>query len=727
MKSYCPYCMHPVQPGTPCGFCGKNPADYAPSSHHFPPGTLLKDRYLVGRVLGEGGFGITYLGLDTRLERKVAIKEYFPTSFVRRETSLSLEVTCYTDVGKDFYEKGRDQFLVEARTMAKLEDIPEIVRVLDFFPANNTAYIVMEFLEGCTLKELTARQGRIPAKTMLDMLEPVLRAMEAMHAAGVIHRDISPDNLMQLKNGKVKLMDFGCARDIEGGRTMTVTLKHGFAPMEQYTGHGQGPWSDVYALCATVYYCLTGKVPPRSVERSDSEQDPLIPPTRLGAALTPAQEKALLTGLAVKARNRWQSAASLYAALYGRTMDGFPWTPPPEDPDRTVGETEYVTGDEAGRRTTGGADGTGTPTDTVKKQPSPWRSMQWKLRVGAAAVILLAAAAVGVVLFLNSRKPAFSSADRISGNPSQSTEQSQAPSSAPAPEPSPSETPAPAETEDQGNQNKLPGIGGVTAAPAGSESPEPSDSQPPASAGAQSPSPSQAGSQGGGGQSPASSSPSQPPASQPSQPSASQPSQPPASQPSQPASQSPEPSPDPEPAVGDSFVYGDYQCEYSYHSGVDGLALMVTYTGSASSVSIPSEINGYPVCWVMSFGNNSAVESLTIQNSHGYLCYTYSFSGCTNLKSVFLGAGVRVGESAFAGCSSLTSASFGAYCQIGDCAFQNDTALSSVTVGRSCTIGEDAFAGCSSLTSVSLPDSCVYDWQAFPDGCTVTGGVSDVL
>lgn len=344
MRAYCPWCMSPVKPGAElCPTCRKDPTAYVPSSHHFPPGQLLKDRYLVGRVLGEGGFGITYLGMDTNLERRVAIKEYFPTSFVKRETSVSLEVTCYTNVGRDFYEKGRDQFLQEARTMAKLEDIPEIVRVLDFFPANNTAYIVMEFLEGSTLKELVQEQGRIPAKSMLEMLDPVLRAMESMHRAGIIHRDISPDNLMVLKSGKIKLMDFGCARDIEGGRTMTVTLKHGFAPMEQYTGHGQGPWSDVYALCATVYYCLTGKVPPRSVERSDSEQDSLILPNKEGANLTPDQERALVKGLAVRAKNRWQSAASLYAALYGTTMDGFPWIP--EETERKQEaeiKTEYV-------------------------------------------------------------------------------------------------------------------------------------------------------------------------------------------------------------------------------------------------------------------------------------------------------------------------------------------------------------------------------------------------
>ena len=114
--------------------------------------------------------------------------------------------------------------------MARLDSIPEIVQVLDHFPEHNTAYIVMEFLEGRTLKEVVAQSGPIPADTMLALLEPVLRAMEAMHQAGVIHRDISPDNLMELKDGTVKLMDFGCARDFQSGLTETITLKHGFAP-----------------------------------------------------------------------------------------------------------------------------------------------------------------------------------------------------------------------------------------------------------------------------------------------------------------------------------------------------------------------------------------------------------------------------------------------------------------------------------------------------------------
>ena len=326
MERYCPYCMHLIQPGKPCPNCKRDPETYHPESRQLPPGTLLQERYVLGRALGAGGFGITYLGWDLKLERRVAVKEYFPTAFLKRETSVTLDVTCYTASGQEAYTKGREQFLREARTMAALEKIPQMVRVLDFFPEHNTAYIIMEFLEGQTLKEITQAQGPCSAQVLLPLLEPVIRAMEAMHQANIIHRDISPDNLMLLSNGTMKLMDFGCARDIQGEVTMTAMLKEGFAPYEQYSGHGQGAWSDLYSLCATIYYCLTGKVPPSAMKRG--EPDPLIPPSRLGAELTEQQERALLKGLAVRAADRWKSMGELYGALYGITLDGHPWTPP---------------------------------------------------------------------------------------------------------------------------------------------------------------------------------------------------------------------------------------------------------------------------------------------------------------------------------------------------------------------------------------------------------------
>ena len=386
MERRCPYCMSPVQPGSPCPACGRNWERYQPASHHLPPGSLLQDRYQLGRALGEGGFGITYLGWDTVLKRKVAVKEYFPTFLVSREVSLTLDVTCHTSGNQPTYEKGREQFLREAKTMAKLDSIPEIVQVLDHFPEHNTAYIVMEFLEGRTLKEVVAQTGPIPTQTMLALLDPVLRAMEAMHHAGVIHRDISPDNLMELKDGTVKLMDFGCARDFQSGLTETITLKHGFAPREQYSGRDQGPWTDVYAMCATVYYCLTGQVPARATLRGEEEQDPLLPPRQLGIELTEEQELALLRGLAPKVENRWHSAADLYAALYGRTLERASWMQTEEQ----VGHTEFVDTEE---------NKAPIPDPTPKKPEIP---AKW-IKFGGAAACALVVVAIALAIGLGGR------------------------------------------------------------------------------------------------------------------------------------------------------------------------------------------------------------------------------------------------------------------------------------------------------------------------------------
>lgn len=314
VQKYCPYCMCPVPSGTLCPRCGNDPASYQPASYHLPPGILLNDRYRIGRVLGESFFGITYLGMDTNLERRVVVKEYFPTSL--REISRTMVLVCVAADDKRLYERWRDQFFLDARFMHKLNQDVGIVQVLDYFLASNTAYVVMEFLDGVTLEKLTMQQGRIPAKDMLEMLKPILKALRFMHTAGILHRGMGPDNLMVLKNGETKLTDLGCVRHPHAQRVMDSLLKHGFAPLEEYFGRGQGPWTDIYAVCATAYYCMTGKVPPSSVERHCSGEDPLIPPTKLDAALSHSQEAALLKGLAVRAEDRWKDIESLYVALY---------------------------------------------------------------------------------------------------------------------------------------------------------------------------------------------------------------------------------------------------------------------------------------------------------------------------------------------------------------------------------------------------------------------------
>ena len=314
-KRFCPYCMNPLTEDGACPACGLAAENYVPSPHHLPPGTVLLSRYLLGRVLGEGGFGITYIGFDLRLELKVAIKEYYPVELAVRNAAVSTIVTSYIGPSSISFERGKQKFLHEARTMARMDKQQVIVGVRDFFEANNTVYIVMEYIEGTTLAALAEqRGGRIAPDELFRVIEPLFAALSALHEAGLIHRDISPDNLM-LENGEVLLLDFGCAREpTDRSNTRTVSFKHSYAPLEQYQESGQGPWTDIYALCATIYHCLTGLAAPRALDRIGD--DKLIRPSSLGVPITPQQERSLLKGLRLQPNRRFQTVKELWAALY---------------------------------------------------------------------------------------------------------------------------------------------------------------------------------------------------------------------------------------------------------------------------------------------------------------------------------------------------------------------------------------------------------------------------
>lgn len=301
MASYCPHCMRPAQ-GERCPHCGKS-LHWTNGAHLLPVGTVIdtgQQRYQFGAVRGQGGFGITYIGLQFPSLTRVAIKEYFPTRCAQRAGDH--RTVCPSLNGEALFQGGRNSFLMEAQMLAKVGRLPGIVEVLDFFEANHTAYLVMEFLDGVPLHKVVADRGSIPAQELLPMLPPLLDSLGQLHQQGILHRDISPDNLMWMPDNSLKLLDFGCARSMEDGRSMTVMLKHGFAPVEQYQTRGQGPWTDVYALCATLYYCLTGVIPPMAVDRL--EEDTLQPPNALGAGLTPEQEEVLLWGLTVQPKTR---------------------------------------------------------------------------------------------------------------------------------------------------------------------------------------------------------------------------------------------------------------------------------------------------------------------------------------------------------------------------------------------------------------------------------------
>ena len=325
LKRLCLGCMNLLpQPGAVCSICGW-PSVVNDNQAHLPPGTRLKMEskdYLIGNALGQGGFGIVYVAWDVTGNRKVAIKELFPESIVKRTTSYSVAIK--TSSNQNIYDRFLKNFHREFQNMIRFNNNVNTVSVLDYIEANGTAYIVMEFIQGHTLsQEIVRCGGRMPLTLVLEKLSPVFSVLEHIHQTGLVHRDISPDNIM-FEDGSnvVKLMDFGAAREWDPNNPTTVAvLKEGYAPPEQYLTVGiqskKGTWTDVYALAATIYYAITGIVPPNSNTRTVNGVDLLKLPSALGIAISPAQEGALMKGLSLDYNIRYQTVRELFSALNG--------------------------------------------------------------------------------------------------------------------------------------------------------------------------------------------------------------------------------------------------------------------------------------------------------------------------------------------------------------------------------------------------------------------------
>lgn len=287
------------------------------NSYSLQRNTGLIGRYVIQKVLGQGGFGITYLGIDKLYGNKVAIKEYYPQKIAMRKAQYEDVVTVTSIEEKNNYNKGKKRFLDEAQVMARFNKNEGIVKILDFFEANNTAYIVMEYLEGITLKQYLGKYGVLQFRNLIEMMLPLLEALIEIHSQGLIHRDISPDNIMVQHNSKLKLMDFGAARDYteSGNKSLTVILKPGYAPPEQYQTHGvQGPWTDIYALCATIYKCLTGITPPDAIARV--MDDKFKEPDQLDGKLSPDIKKILWKGMNIFPEERYQDIVEFGEDVY---------------------------------------------------------------------------------------------------------------------------------------------------------------------------------------------------------------------------------------------------------------------------------------------------------------------------------------------------------------------------------------------------------------------------
>lgn len=293
-----------------CPFCGFIENTLPKNVSYLRTGVVLKDRYIIGTVIGAGGFGITYKAWDNMFETVVAVKEYFPQGVVLRDNTASKTntVSIY-NVDDNSYEHGKERFLKEAKSLAKFNSHPGTVAIYDFFEENDTAYIVMEYLDGCNLKEYVgATESVFPFEMLQTMLGAVCDVLSEVHAVGLIHRDISPDNIFMCKNGLYKLIDFGSVKQGFSNNNMssTVILKHGYAPVEQYSKNGKiGPWTDIYSLAATVYKLSTGVLPQESVERTSDDE--IVDICTLNTSIPRTFGDAIMKALSVQINNRYQN------------------------------------------------------------------------------------------------------------------------------------------------------------------------------------------------------------------------------------------------------------------------------------------------------------------------------------------------------------------------------------------------------------------------------------
>ena len=313
----CYNCFKEIPEGNgPCPYCG---FDLSENVKKYPvalrAGTVLNGRYLIGRVLGQGGFGITYVAYDQNLGSRVAVKEYMPGEMAARPEGKTVSPMAGNREEEFLY--GRERFQEEARTLARFTGQPNIAGATDYFDENGTSYFVMEYVEGISFKTYIANQGgKVSVEEALDVMIPVLRALTAVHAEGFIHRDVTPDNIYITKDGNVKLLDFGSARYSLGdkSKSLDVILKVGYAPKEQYTRRGrQGPYTDVYSCAACLYAAITGYLPPESLDRL--EKDELVLPSQAGIEIPLYLERAILKGLAVQPEDRFRTAAEFLEIL----------------------------------------------------------------------------------------------------------------------------------------------------------------------------------------------------------------------------------------------------------------------------------------------------------------------------------------------------------------------------------------------------------------------------
>lgn len=305
----CMGCMEQIEDNiTTCPHCGYDETTLRQESYYLDPGTVVGGKYIVGRVISYGGYTITYLGMDAETNRKVMVKEYLPSDFSTRSEGES-EVTIYSGDALEQFEQGLTTFLNEANRIQQLGSVQGIARVYDCVAENDTGYVISEYLEGQTLKEILD-SGRIftPQETK-DFISQILAGLGQVHPLDIIHCDIAPETIMVTNTGEIKLLDFGATRYVTtaNSKSLAIILKQGYAPEEQYRSKGvRGPWTDVYAVAAVMYRMLTGKTPMESVERA--LVDELQEPSKLGISIPQNMENAMMNALNVYQKDRTPSA-----------------------------------------------------------------------------------------------------------------------------------------------------------------------------------------------------------------------------------------------------------------------------------------------------------------------------------------------------------------------------------------------------------------------------------
>lgn len=316
----CLNCLNKYEKGiSVCPHCGFGKWKY--KSHEFclELGDKLKNRYKIGTVIGAGGFGITYRAVDLETGEPVAVKEYYPNGMVSRGSdhkSVNLSI-----IGKEqIFAKGLNNFLEEAKGLARFRGRENIVQVYDFFEQNGTAYIVMEYLRGKSLAQFASDNGgKLNYDIVANCLIKVLDALEIVHSTGMVHRDLSPDNIFILTDGRIKLIDFGAARESYGNedKTLSIVLKPNYAPPEQFKKKSrQGPWTDIYALGATAYKILVGSMPPESIGRY--MEDDLIRPSTVNSTVPAYFDAIIYKAMALQIENRYQQASAMKYDIINR-------------------------------------------------------------------------------------------------------------------------------------------------------------------------------------------------------------------------------------------------------------------------------------------------------------------------------------------------------------------------------------------------------------------------